>query len=129
MDRRERVGEMVEDEEERRTRKRRKKREDDTEARLESGLETAVGAVQRNDKDAGRALEIIIAKADEAAEVGTEEVADANATTRETEVNSEKPPRKERRIGGGKKKKGKRWKRNARWRRLIEILERVSRII
>ena len=55
------------------TRKRRKKREDDTEAHLESGLETAVGAVRRNDKDAGRALEIIIAKADEAAEVGTEE--------------------------------------------------------
>ena len=78
-ERRERVAEM-EEEEERRTRKRRKKREDDTEARLESGLETAVGAVQRNDKDAGRALEIIIAKADEAAEVGTEEVAIANAT-------------------------------------------------
>jgi hypothetical protein len=87
------------------------------------------GAEGRKGRDIGRAREIIAITADEAA--GAEEVGTANATTREIEViiNREKRPRKEKRTGGERKKKEELWKRNARWRRLIEIRGRVSRII
>ena len=110
------------------------RREDEEETRLETGPETiaaavAVGVEERKDRDAGRAREIIAIMEEEAAAAGAEEV--ANATTRETGVtiNHERLPRKEKQIGEETKKRDELWKKNARWRRLIEILERVSRII
>jgi hypothetical protein len=112
------------------------RREDEEETRLETGPETiaaavAVGVEERKDRDAGRAREIIAIMEEEAAAAGAEEVANANATTRETGVtiNHERLPRKEKRIGEETKKRDELWKKNARWRRSIEILERVSRII